>query len=934
MQLEEFKTKYKYEVATPVMRQYLDIKFANIDCLVLFRMGDFYELFYEDAITASRVLGIALTKRGKTDADIIPMCGVPHHALENYLNKLLDDDFKVAICDQTETPEQAKNRGGYKAVVNRSISRIITPGTIIEESLLDAGIPNYLVSVAIHKEDAAIASIDLATSNFSIIYVPRNEIINELARISPKEILLSEKYRADDLANEISNSLDMKISFQVDSCYSVNRCKKNILDFYKIQDLSAIGYLNNVQIMALGNVLEYLTLTQKDNMPRLPLPKIISYNKFMGIDSSTRRSLELTNNTNNGAISGSLLSQLDKCVTKLGKRLLYSYVSAPLIELNAINKRLDITDFFANNLNITEATRLLMKQTGDLERCITRINMNKSTPKDLLSIKYTIDIAEKLMSIFVRDEANIENNIQEIINPLIGLDEIRELIENSIREDAGNIITNGNVINTSYHPKVAELHDLINNGRQNIEKLRDKYRQETSIETLKINSNNVLGLFIDVGARHADKIKDEKFIHRQSTANSVRYTTTELQELEGKMINAKTLVESLEYEIYQKICAEIQQNQHKLLRMAQSIALLDVFCNFAHIADENNYCKPAVSDDHILNIEGGRHPVVEKSLEKLGNSFIANDCHFDTDERIWLITGPNMAGKSTFLRQNAIITIMAHIGCYVPATKAHIGIVDKIFSRIGAGDDLGKGQSTFMLEMLETSAIIAQSSPRSLIILDEVGRGTSTYDGVAIAWSVLEHIHDKIKARCLFATHYHELTAMDKILPAMKNYTVAIEESGDEIIFMHKITQGAASKSYGVHVAELAGLPKSVINKAKSILKKLEKNSDGSNAKILKNESHSMNLFENTNLSLRGADASSSLRMSEHAKCGNLSHKNSNSPDHHVAGAPRDGENIEGENAITLYDEFKKIDPDKLSPREALDLLYRLKDINKEGYYE
>ena len=886
MQLQQFKEKYNYAGATPVMKQFLDIKFVNIDCLLLFRMGDFYELFYEDAITASRILGIALTKRGKTGDEEISMCGVPHHALENYLNKLLEDGFKVAICDQLETPEEAKKRGGYKAVVNRSVTRIITPGTIIEESLLEAAKPNYLVSVMIGKQRASIAAIDLSTSDIFVVSLSEDEIINELARLQPKEILLSEKYRSSELASIIGTNLEMRISFQVDSFYAANKCEKNILDFYKISALSGIGQLQNEQISAIGSIIEYITLTQKENLPKLPKPKILNYHKFMSIDASTRRNLEISM-TQTGVIKGSLFSCIDNTVSKSGSRLLYNYLSAPLVDINAINKRLTVTKFFYENLSLVELIRKSLKKTGDLERCITRLNMGRSTPKDLLSIKYTIEIAESIRADFVSKVGiDLPENIEKIIKHLLGQSELYELISNSIREDAPNSIADGKIIKHDYHPKIAELYNLIDNGQSEINKLRDQYRTETGIDTLKISNNNVIGLFIDITARHANKILDDKFIHRQTTANSIRYTTKELQELESKMVNAKLLVVNLEQEIYNKICLQIVDNQQKLLSLANSLSMLDVYCNFAFIADEYNYCMPELSDDMCFEIEDGRHPVVEHALEKASKSFVYNDCKLSMDERIWLITGPNMAGKSTYLRQNAIIAILAHIGSYVPAKIAKIGLVDKIFSRIGAGDDLNKGQSTFMLEMLETSAILAQGTHRSLIILDEVGRGTSTYDGVAIAWSVLEHIHDKIRARCLFATHYHELTAMEDILPALTNYTVSIDDQGDKILFLHKIKKGAADKSYGVHVAELAGLPKPVIIKAKELLKKFEKNSINTNKQVLKNESHNLSLFEVTTA------------------------------------------NSDSKKYKSLFDEVTIVEPDKLSPREALDVLYRLKELS------
>ena len=606
----------------------------------------------------------------------------------------------------------------------------------------------------------------------------------------------------------------------------------------------------------------------------------------MSIDASTRRNLEI-NVSQSGNIKGSLFACIDNSVSKGGSRLLYQYLSAPLIDIDAINNRLDITTFFYQNISLVDSIKKSLRKTGDLERCITRLNMGRSTPKDLLSIKYTIEIAEQIRAKFVaKKNIDLPTNIEKIIAPLLGQNELYELISTSIREEATNSINDGKIIKPSYHPKVAELYGLIENGQAAIDDFRNQYRADTGIDTLKINNNNVLGLFIDITARHANKVLDDKFIHRQTTANSIRYTTNELQELESKMVNAKLLVVNLEQEIYHKICSHLIDNQSKLLSLANALSMLDVYCGFAMLADENDYCRPQLSDDMQFAMSEGRHPVVEASLKKANESFVHNDCNLSSDERVWLITGPNMAGKSTYLRQNAVIAILAHIGSYVPAKSAHIGVVDKIFSRIGAGDDLNKGQSTFMLEMLETSAILAQSSHKSLIILDEVGRGTSTYDGVAIAWSVLEHIHDKIRARCLFATHYHELTAMENILPALANYTIDIKDNDGVVLFLHKIIKGAADRSYGVHVAELAGLPKSVIKRASALLKKFEKDAGKSNKQIMQIKSYNMNLFQ--------MDENNSINE-KHSK---------------------------------VFAQIVDVDPDKLTPREALDVLYKLKEIS------
>lgn len=887
MQLEQFKQKYKYSEATPVMKQYLDVKFAHLECLLLFRMGDFYELFYEDALTASRVLSIALTRRGKSGEDEIPMCGVPHHALENYLNKLLADGFKVAICDQLETPEQAKKRGGYKAVVQRNVTRIITPGTIFEDSLLEDQKPNYLCAISIIKDVAAICWLDISTSEIAATRLPVIDVTNEIARLQPNEILLSDKYRQSDIASFISNSLDKLISFQVDSFFAKSKCETIIKNFYQINSVEAISDLDPSMISAIGAILEYISITQKDNIPDLQLPRIVNFNKHMSIDSSTRQNLELVS-SNNGNKS-TLFYTINKTVSKPGSRLLYRFLSAPLINIDEINHRLNITAFFREDISLCEVVRESLKNTSDLERCTSRLNMNRCSPRDLLSIMQTIEIAEKIYAQINNNGASIPEEVTSLTESLIGNAEIYSLINESIREDAPNILSDGNYIKHEYHAKIKELHQLINNASSHVEHLRDKYRQQTGIDTLKINHNNVLGLFIDVTIRHADKMSNENFIHRQSTANSARYTTAELQELESKIVNAKQLVIALEKEVFDKITDTIKDKSSLLYAMAESLALIDVFCSFAYMAFRNNYCRPILTENIEFNVKSARHPVVENSLAKETNSFIANNCNLNFDERIWLITGPNMAGKSTFLRQNALIAILSQTGSFVPAESATIGITDKIFSRIGAGDDLSRGQSTFMVEMIETASILSQSTKNSLIILDEVGRGTSTYDGVAIAWSVLEHIHDKIRARCLFATHYHELTKMDQILLALKNYTIAIDENDEKITFLHKIIKGAANKSYGVHVATIAGLPASVIKRSYQLLKKFEKDSTKSNKEILKGESINMSLFDSA--------------LSDQAKIS----------DEELAKHQE------------IRSKLDNINPDQLTPMDALNIVYELK---------
>ena len=871
---DEFKQKYKYDQATPMMQQYLQLKFAHQDALLLFRMGDFYELFLEDAVTASQVLGIALAKRGKNGEDDLQMCGVPYHALESYLLKLVEEGFKVAICEQMESPEEAKKRG-YKAVVKREVVRIITPGTIIEESIIETQNPNYLISVRIAQNLASIAYLDISTSEFNIASVGMENLSSEIARLEPKEIIISEK----DANHEALHNWRNKMVIQVESYFANAKCQKIIETFYNIQSYTAIGALTESQISVIGAVLEYVNITQKQNLPALPLPHIVNASDFMVIDASTRRNLELTH-TISGYKKGSLLSTIDKTVTKSGARTLYQFLSSPLTDIEQITNRHKKTEFFVQNMRLTEKVRTTLKSTGDLERIITKISMKRCIPRDLLSIYNSLIAASEIQAAFVSAIGiDYPETIKDMLSFLGGHDEISDKIFSIIKEDAPNSLADGGFIKTSFHPKLKELEDLLENSNDIIEKMKLEYQRQTGVDNLKICHNNLVGLFIEVTPKNVHKVTGDEFIHKQTLASAVRFTTERLKTLEAEMLSAKTVKIGLEQQIFWKLCDFIIENAGRLHLLAFSLSQIDVFTALAHLADEYGYIKPEMASDNGFHVAAARHVIVEQSLKT--GKFIPNDCDL-SNGRLWLLTGPNMAGKSTFLRQNALIIILAQMGSFVPANFAKIGIVDRLFSRIGASDDLAKGQSTFMVEMLETATILAQSTEKSFIILDEIGRGTSTYDGVSIAWATLEHIHDKLKCRSLFATHYHELTVLSESLPSLQNYTIKISEENDEVLFLHQIIPGFADKSYGIHVAEIAGLPKSVIARAYQILSKLEKTSASQNKKLESVMTHSHNLF----------DYSSTQQP-------------------YVASAVE----------VALA----KVNPDELSPKEALEELYRLK---------
>ncbi len=818
---EELQQKYTYDNATPMMQQYLDVKLQHQDALVLFRMGDFYELFFEDALEAARILGIAIAKRGKHNDEDIPMCGVPYHALDSYLNKLIEAGYKIAICEQLESTEEAKKRG-YKSIVRRDVVRIITPGTVIEEAIINQAEPNYLLAVSFAGEEIAISYVDINTAEFAVTQVRIENFASELARLAPKEILINEK--AQITPNILSQLSVVKtpLVYQVDSYFDYNKNKKTIENFYSIHTIGSLGSLTKLQVSAIGAILEYLKITQKANLPQIEYPRIINQNHLMQIDASTRRNLEIVK-TLSGDFKGSLLSIIDKTITKSGSRLLYSYLNSPLSDAGQINRRLDLTEFFLNNFQMVEKIRSLLKMVSDIERCLARIAMRKASAKDLVAIRNTIEYSLKIKEVICNIAGlDLPDSLKEVFNHLAGDEELLILLCEAISDDVPNHTSDGGFIKRTYHPRVEELYALLENSTEIIESLKRKYQQETGIDSLKVTGNNLLGLYIEVTQRFAGKMNDIKFTHKQTLSNVIRYTTEELKKLESDIMNAKTLVIALEQDIFNQICASVLASSENLRQLAKALSVLDIFCNFAFISDEYNYKKPHLDSSKAFLIKDGRHPIVERSLKLQNQPFMANNCSLSEEQHLWLITGPNMAGKSTFLRQNAHIAILAHIGSFVPASYAHIGVIDKVFSRVGAADDLSKGQSTFMVEMVETSSILSQSTDRSLIILDEIGRGTSTYDGVSIAWSCLEYIHDKLRCRSLFATHYHELTVLSNSLSSLRNYNIKISEENGKLLFLHQIIAGAADKSYGIHVAELAGLPKSVIKRAKQILKELE----------------------------------------------------------------------------------------------------------------
>lgn len=805
------------DAVTPMMKQYLSIKNSHSDYLLFYRMGDFYELFFDDAVVAAAALDIALTKRGKHEGLDIPMCGVPAHSSDQYLYKLIEKGFKVAICEQMEDPAEAKKRG-YKAVVRREVTRIITPGTLSEDSLLEATSSNYLAAINQNKNEISVSWVDMSTGDFFVSSSAANLLSSELSRISPKEILVSDRLLSSPAISVILHDWEGKITPHTSSLFDGSKGERKLRKFYGVSSLESFGEFNKNEAGCCGAIIEYLELTQKGSLPHLKNPKKSVVSDFMMIDSATRGNLELTK-TISGEYRGSLLSVINKTASSPGARLLNNYLGSPLTDKSSIEKRLDAVEFFINNSELKKGLRNALKHTPDMERALSRLYMKRAGPNDIAAIRDgLIRVMEILEILELRNKKETPKSITECIKNLGNHDVLLIELKNALKREVGYQLREGGFIREGYHPKLDEYRNARRDGEKLKEKLRIKYAKESSIDKLKIKENNVLGHFIEVTSQNSSKVPDY-FTHRQTLAGVVRYTTQELRELEHKIINASGYAIELEIEIFYSLVAKIMEHSDKILLSAHYLAVLDIFSAFSELATERRYNRPEISNGNEFTIKGGRHPVVEITAE---DGFISNDCDLSGSQRLWVVTGPNMAGKSTFLRQNALITILAQIGSFVPAKSAVIGLTDRIFSRVGAADDLARGRSTFMVEMVETATILNNATEKSLVILDEIGRGTSTFDGLSIAWAVIEHLHDKNKCRSLFATHYHELTELSERLDSMACYAMKVKEWEGDVIFLHEVVPGVADKSYGIHVGKLAGLPRIVTKRANDILKKLQ----------------------------------------------------------------------------------------------------------------
>lgn len=886
--------KTENQTITPMMSQYLQIKQEYKDYLLFYRMGDFYEMFFDDAITASKALDIALTKRGKHEGADIPMCGVPFHAYESYLARLIKQGYKVAICEQTEDPKEAKKRG-YKAVVKRDVIRLVTAGTLTEEPLLDSKKNNFLLSLAKQNDKLGLSWLDMSTGDF---YLQEADLKNRdeavvltgiLSRLSPVETIISDVFLQNPSVFRVMKDYRDQLTVLPQARFNSENSQKRIETLFHVDTLEAFGNFSRAEITAAGVLLDYVETTQKGQYPYISKPVRVSERQIMEIDGATRRSLELVEALN-GDKNSSLLGVIDRTVTGTGGRLLASRVSNPLRDISEINHRLDMVQFFVDYTRVRNELRGILKACPDIERAVSRLTLGRGGPRDLLNIKIGLGIVPQIRNVLrscAQDKSEqLLGEIPEVLQSVMqNLGEHSHLVanlENALAEDLPLLARDGGFVKAGYMPTLDHVKALKNDSHKTIIELQSHYATATGISNLKIKYNNVIGYFIEVPSKYAPQLlEDSTYIHRQSVLNASRFTTIELSELEDKIRGAADKALSLELEIFDNLVQEIKIYSDNILKAAKAYAELDVASALADLAVEKKYCRPEIDNSLLFEIKEGRHPVVERAIEKEnGSAFVGNDCVLGNGEgRLWLITGPNMAGKSTFLRQNAIISIMAQMGSFVPAVSAHIGVIDKIFSRVGASDDLSRGRSTFMVEMVETAAILNQASERSFVILDEIGRGTATYDGLSIAWAVVEHLHEVNRCRTLFATHYHELTALTSKLQELSLHCMKIKEFNDEVIFLHEVVGGAADRSYGIHVAKLAGLPSTVLKRADQVLEHLEKNGKGNSMNKLADD---LPLF-------------AVLREKE---------KNKVSP---------------------LEEAIKAIDPDELSPKEALEKLYELK---------
>lgn len=884
--------------ATPMMEQYIEIKSANADSLLFYRMGDFYELFFQDAEIASRTLGITLTKRGKHQGEDIPMCGVPVHAADDYLEKLIAAGHRVAVCEQVEDPAEAKKRGS-KAVVRRDVVRLVTPGTITEEKLLAPSEASYLMALGRVKGAAdhtyALAWIDISTGAFKVAESAADRLLADVLRVDPRELILAEPIYHDPELRAVFDVLGRIANPQPATLFDSAAATGRIARFFEVATPDSFGQFARAELSAISGIIAYVEKTQISERPPLARPEREEAGASLFIDAATRANLELVR-TLSGNRDGSLLKAIDRTVTGGGARLLAERLTAPLTDPDAINARLDCVSFLLAETRLAEALRNVLKGAPDMPRALSRLALNRGGPRDLGALRAGMDAARQVVDVFAG--AMLPSGLKAACEALAGLPKsFSGHLDVALADELPLQRRDGGFVRAGYHAELDEMRALRDQSRRVIAGMERDLVEETGIRSLKIRHNNVLGYYIEVTANHADVMNgtDEakaRFIHRQTMANAMRFTTTELAGLETKIANAADRALQIEFGIFDALLAETVSYADAIRAGAAALADIDVAAALAALAARENYCRPQVDGSLSFRIEGGRHPVVEQALRRqLADPFVANDCDLSPGDdgrngAIWLLTGPNMGGKSTFLRQNALIAILAQMGSFVPAMSAHVGVVDRLFSRVGASDDLARGRSTFMVEMVETAAILNQAGERALVILDEIGRGTATFDGLSIAWAAVEYLHEKNRCRAIFATHFHEMTALADKLARLHNVTMRVKEWEGDVVFLHEVGKGAADRSYGVQVARLAGLPEAVVERARAVLRQLEEGETSGKASRLVDD---LPLFS--------------------------------------VAAKREAPKPQADAALT--DAVVALQPDEMTPREALEALYRLKGLVK-----
>ncbi len=868
---------------SPMMVQYFQIKKDHPDAILFYQMGDFYEMFFDDAVKAAEALDITLTRRGKHGDETIPMCGVPVQTAQTYLARLIRRGFRVAVCEQTEDPRAAKQRGS-KAVVRREVTRVITPGTLMEDALLDARRHNYLAAVADAAGGHGLAWLDISTGAFFTEPVAAPALAAAIARIEPGELLVPERLASRPEVAAIARDLGDRLAIVPSASFDSEAARRRLEKMFAVRSLDGFGDFTRAELSAGGALLDYIELTQRGKMPGLQRPRRLRQGAVMDIDPATRRNLELAQ-TMSGAREGSLLDVIDCTVTGAGARLLAARLSAPLTDTAAIRARHDAVGWFAAQRDMRGDMRGALRSAPDMERALSRLLMGRGTPRDLGSLRGGLAAAAALRPSLAA-AGELPQDIAGAMEELGDHGALIDHLDRALADDLPLATRDGGFVRAGFSEELDEQRHLRDQSRTHIAALQARYAEETGIASLKIRHNNVLGYFVDIKPGHADRIAavgGDRFIHRQTIASAVRYTTVELGELEGRLAQAGERAVALELGLFEELVAGVADRADAISRTAAALAVLDVASALAELAARRRYARPEMADDTSFSVTAGRHPVVEAAPGgAAGANFVANDCDLDEGQRLWLMTGPNMAGKSTFLRQNALIAVLAQMGSFVPAEAARIGVVDRLFSRVGAADDLARGRSTFMVEMVETAIILNQATERSLVILDEIGRGTATFDGLSIAWATLEHLHDLNRCRTLFATHFHELTSLTEQLPALCCHTMRVKEWEGEVVFLHEVVAGTADRSYGIHVAKLAGLPEAVVVRAREVLSALEQ---GEQSGALAQLAEDLPLFS--------------------------------APVRRGPAAPAAPSPVE--------EALRSVNPDELSPRDALDALYRLR---------